>query len=337
MRSMGVVFLSLVLCLIFAVGGLLVWLMVRLLMGIPGSIWKIFKGTLFAFLVCLPLFIFLVSPLVISALIARGPPGPRHETFGDTPSSYGIDFSNVQFPSRDGLTLRGWFMEGEKSKPTIIACHGFFRSRQELLKRSCDLAREGFSVLLFDFRSHGNSDRQSISLGFLERLDVLGAYDFLKKTHQKKRFVLLGVSMGAVAAIHAADDLKSDLKAVIADSPFESLQEVISHHTQLFFGLPSFPFADLLVWNLARINGYKAQNLNTLRALRRLREIPVLMFHGEDDRRIRVATARRIFQAIPSGRKKIVFFENATHGAAHRTDPDLYLETIVEFLEAADR
>ncbi len=146
----------------------------------------------------------------------------------------------------------------------------------------------------------------------------------------------MGISMGAVAAIHAAGDFQQDLEAVIADSPFRSLNETISHHTETMLALPSFPFADLFVWNFTRMNRYQAEDLNTLEALQGLGAIPVLLMYGREDSRVPASAAQEIFEAIPSGKKKIVFFEDATHGAAYRMSQDLYLNTISEFLGEAE-
>ena len=308
------------------------WLVAKVVRKLPGIAWRIFKGGLLFVVVGVPIFIFLVSPLLISFLLTRAGTRPSDEVLIDTPASYGVDYRDVEFPSRDGLALRGWLTEGAPDKPTIIACHGLFRSRQELLERSCRLSQEGFPVLLFDFRGHGKSDEGSISLGLLESLDVLGAYDFLNQTQEGQQVVLMGVSMGAVAALHAAGDLQPDLRAVIADSPFLSLRDTMTHHTKLFFGLPSFPFTDLFVWNLARINGYQAEDLDTLEAVKGLGNVPILMLHGRDDRRIPLSTAQTIFQTIPSEQKKMVDFPGARHGAAYRTDPEGYLTEVVEFL-----
>ena len=314
----------------FVVFGL--WLVTRALLKLPGIAWRLFKGALISLVVGVPVFIFLFSPLAISFLVTRATTRPSDQLLMDTPASYGVEYRDVEFSSRDGLTLGGWLTEGAKSKPTIIACHGLFRSRKELLERSCRLAEEGFSVLLFDFRSHGKSDKASISLGLLESQDVLGAYDFLKQTEGRQHIVLMGVSMGAVAALHAADQLQPDLQALLVDSPFLNLQDTMTHHAKLFFGLPSFPFVDLFVWNMARINGHEAEDLDTIEAVKGLKDVPILMLHGQNDRRIPLSTAQTIFQGIPSEQKKLVVFQGASHGAAYRSDPEKYLAEVVEFL-----
>jgi pimeloyl-ACP methyl ester carboxylesterase len=96
--------------------------------------------------------------------------------------------------------------------------------------------------------------------------------------------------------------------------------------------LPSFPFANMFVWNFTRMNQYAAEDLNTLEALRGLDETPVLLIYGKEDRRMPPTGIQNIFDAIPSAKKKLVFFENASHGAAYRVNPTLYLDTVLEFL-----
>ena len=330
---MPVIFSSLLIAVVFALGSGLVWIAARAF-RIRSAGWRIFKGTLFSLVLFLPVFVFLITPMILSYWVSNMGTRPPERRLTDTPADYGNDFTDVEFPSRDGLMLRGWLMRGEATKPTIIFGHGLFRSRREGLERGSALNKRGLSVLLFDFRNHGESDGRFTSLGFLERLDVLGAYDFLKEKRERRRFVLLGVSMGAVAIIHAADAFQQDLEAIIADSPFQSLNETVAHHTGML-ALPSFPFADLFVWNFTRITQYSAEDLNTLEALGRLDEIPVLLIYGKKDRRLPPSGIQNIFDSIPSAKKKLLLFEDAFHGAAYRINPELYVEKVVEFLEGA--
>lgn len=317
------------LTLIFLLVGCLVWLG-AVLLGIRGKGKRIFKRSLICLAVFLPVFLFVLCPLVLSHLLAGASTRPQDQKSLLTPASYGAHFSDVEFSSRDGVMLRGWLLEGLEGKPAMILAHGLFRNRQEPLERACVFNKAGYTTLLFDFRNHGSSGRRHVSLGFGERLDVLGAYDFLK-AKGKQSFVLMGVSMGAVAVIHAASEFQQDLIAIIADSPFENLERTVSHHTNLFLNLPSFPFQDLFVWNLSRIGGFRPKELDTLRALRQA-EVPVLLIYGDGDRRIPKSTAQAILEAVRHIKKRLVFFKGATHGAAYRSNSELYRATVLDFL-----
>ncbi len=97
--------------------------------------------------------------------------------------------------------------------------------------------------------------------------------------------------------------------------------------------LPAFPFAHVFVWNFTRITQYTAEDLNTLEAVQGLEEVPILLIYGKKDRRMPPPGRQNILDAIPSARKKLVLFEDASHGAAYRINPELYVDTVVEFLE----
>jgi pimeloyl-ACP methyl ester carboxylesterase len=71
------------------------------------------------------------------------------------------------------------------------------------------LREAGFTVLLFDFRGHGESGGARSTLGLLEKRDVAGAVAYLRDLGgiDGDRIGLYGVGMGAHAAVLAAADL----------------------------------------------------------------------------------------------------------------------------------
>ena len=328
---MMILFLAGLLAGVFLLAGLAAWLILSL-SKVQAAGWKSFKYAGWSYLVSLPVFLLLILPLFFSYLIARASTRPQDQSYTETPLVLGSAFDSVSFPTRDGLKLDGWFLPGHPGKPTVIFSHGLFRNRRETLKRACQLHQLGYSGLVFDFRNHGRSERRHCSLGFQERLDVLGAYDFLKKSKRRDRFVLFGVSMGAVASIHAAPDLGNDLVGLVADSPFLSLRETVESHIRLFLGVPPFPFADLFIWNLTRIADFDEDDLDTAQALRRLDEVPILLIYGEEDRRMSPETAQTILRAVGHDKKKMVRFDQTRHGAAYRNSPAEYLEAVDSFL-----
>ena len=292
-----------------------------------------FKVTLISYLLFLPLFVFLLLPILLSYLVANSSTRPQDRSIKRSPTDFGRSFKEVTFASRDGIKLRGWFMGAEGEKPGIVLSHGLFRNRQEVLERACLLNQADYSTLVFDFRNHGRSQRKHVSLGFNERLDVLAACDFLTMELGDVPLVLFGVSMGAVASIHAAGEVGPELTAVIVDSPFRSLKETVTRHTRLFLGMPTIPFANIFVWNLARIGEFDPSDVDTIAALRRLGQSSTLLIYGAEDRRIPSATSRAIWEAIPHPNKRIARFEGATHGAAFRSAPDRYMSLLTDFLE----
>lgn len=334
---MLILIVSLVLLAIFLLVGLLTWGIVRIA-GKRRKGRRVLLWTFLAWLVFLPLFFFGISPLWIAGLMATSSgTRPFDLDLTDDPSTYGCSFEAVEFTSRDGRTLHGWWMDGDE-RPPIVFGHGLFRNRHEVVERACDWNQLGFATFVFDFRGHsirsGQKAEGPITLGYKERLDVLGAAEFLRG-RGRPRAVLGGVSMGAVAAIEAAADEPDSAAAIIADSPYDSLEGTVRHHTRIFMGLPAFPFADIFIWRLTRIGGFNGDDLNTADALAKLPNTPLLLIYGADDERMPRTTAEALYAASPCPVKDLLFVEGARHGAAYRRARERYNATVAQFLERA--
>lgn len=313
----------------------LVWL-VRFIFGRRKILGRVFKKAGIVYLVLLPLFVWGLVPLLFSYLILHSGTRPPDLRLSETPSDLGCTFQEASFKSRDDHSLSGWYLPGQQDQPAFSISHGLFRNRHEVQKRACDLNQRGYPVLIFDFRAHGSaqgtSERAYVTMGYSERLDVLGAVDYLlEKGHQE--IVLMGVSMGAVAVIQAAPEVTSHLKAVIADSPFYSLDETVSRHVRLFLGLPAFPFANVFAFGMRTMGGIPAGQPNSTQALAKLQGVPVLLIYGQDDRRMPEETARAVFEAVAGPRKELIFFEGARHGRAYDSAPRRYVDLIDAFLK----
>lgn len=328
--------LSAVITAVLALGGLAAWAILYAL-GSRRHGRRIIRWAALAWLVMLPLTLFVLLPVGLSHLLANSSTRPQDVAISRTPGGWGQRFEEVSFPSRDGVRLRGWFLPGEPGRPGIVLSHGLFRSRQEMLERAVAFNQARFPVLLFDFRSHGASEKRAISLGFHERLDVIAASEALREKTASHRVVLLGVSMGAVASIQAAAELHPAPEALIADSPFQSLKETVSRHARLLLGLPAFPFADSFLWSFRRIHRFESSQLDCLEALKKLRQTPVLFIYGGDDRRIPLDVGRTLMTAVADPRRRMLVVEGATHGAAYRENPGRYMSSIFSFLQDISR
>ena len=78
------------------------------------------------------------------------------------------------------------------------------------------LRAEGFAVLMFDFRGHGDSAGDRSSLGVLEKRDVIGALDWVAGKKRLRRVGVFGAGMGAHAAVLAAAE-RRELQVLVLD------------------------------------------------------------------------------------------------------------------------
>jgi fermentation-respiration switch protein FrsA (DUF1100 family) len=279
------------------------------------------------------LFIFVVVPFAFSYLLTHARSRPMDREITTSAAAPDLPLQEVKFNSRDGVPLSGWYLRREDAAATIVYCHGQFRSRLEMLDRATRFWQLGYSGLLFDFRRHGKSGGELSSVGYLERLDVVGAVRCVIDSLQLERPVVVhGVSMGAAAALLAAAE-EPAIAGLIVDSSFLSFEHMVAHHAKIWLGLPKFPFADeLILFTKWRI-GFDSEDFDLRRAVQRIGDRPILFIAGGADKRMPPEIAEALYDASPSTKKSIVIIPDAPHGAAFRTDPEAYEKAVLSFLK----
>lgn len=283
-----------------------------------------------------PAMVFVIVPFVLAQMLSNA--GTRQEDLrlDINPRDFGCDFEEVTFSGQDGGQVSGWWMQGVPNSMTFIITHGLFRDRKEVTERGCRLNKIGSSVLVYDLRSHGKSEKAPITVGYKERFDVLGAVCF---AHQQmsSELVIMGVSMGAVATLMAAPEMNPPPSAIISDSSFASLWDTVQQHSSVFLGGIGFPFNHVFVWNLTRLGKFSSDALDLPRVFSNSKDWPpTLLLHGERDERISIESAETLLEALPTEKKQLTVFRDVGHGGAWESDPDRYLSIIEDFLDQHD-
>jgi len=263
---------------------------------------------------------------------------------GKTPQSYGMSYRDVEFRSSDGILLRGWYVPARgDAKGTIVYCHGLNRTRIEMLPMAAFAHNLGYNGLLFDLRHQGESGGKITTLGYRERLDVEAAVHYaLTEEHAARPVVLWGVSMGAAAALMAAAD-SPEVAAVISDSTFLTLPDVIRHHYYLFLHilrrrwwwfppLPAFPLADEVIHWIAWRGHFKPSDLDLRKAVRRINPRPILFVAVQGDERMPPSIARTLYGLSTSPLKAIVVVPGHRHGEGFNEGHRPYVEAVTRFL-----
>jgi dipeptidyl aminopeptidase/acylaminoacyl peptidase len=324
---------------------LLALLLVFVLIGGPAAVfWKrrrsfILRCLAIAYPCAALALLFGFAPYWIARMIASAGTRPPDRLLTENPVSYRLEYEDVWFDTEDAIRLSGWLVAPSARNAVIIATHGLFRNRVELLARMAPLCHSGYGALLYDSRSHGASGKGIVSFGYYEKQDVLAAIRYVRRAlggaADQPAVVLMGVSMGAVATLEAAA-VSDEYSALILDSPFSDLRRTVADHTRLFVGLPRFPFADLFLFWYGRAAGFDPDLLDSRTALHKVRPVPLLVIASEGDERIPADVARALFaeSAAPLKRLK-VFGSDVPHGAAARLHPQEYSATLAEFLAEA--
>jgi fermentation-respiration switch protein FrsA (DUF1100 family) len=224
------------------------------------TLWRVLKWIVGIVVALLIIFFYGFCPWLLSNFVTGNPAHFRREDPNKTPAALGMKYEDIQFKSRDGIPLKGWYIPAspvmpgdtgyssprpkrvrkqatknatpQPAKGTIIYCHGFHETRLEMLPEAQFGHSLGYNGLLFDFRHHGKSGGTLTSIGYWERLDAEAAVREAltqEQEHAGHPVILWGISMGAAAALMAAaEDPKVD--AVVSDSTFLTFDDVIKHH-----------------------------------------------------------------------------------------------------------
>ena len=222
-----------------------------------------------------------------------GPPPSR------TPADAGMRFEDVQFPARDGHTLRGWWLPApESDAPVMLYFHGNAGTREDRLEILQGMVAAGISVFIFDYRGYGGSSGRPSEAGL--KLDGEAAFDWVKKHTRGGPVFLLGHSLGAAVAAQTALTRKS--AGLILESAFTSVPEMAPRT------LP-FPQAVLRILVKTKFNN---------RAALKQYKGPLLILHGDMDEVVpfwmggalfeEAISVEKRFQVIAGGHHNDIFF-----------------------------
>lgn len=304
-------------------------------MATAERIWTITRNVLLILAGLLGIFFLVVVPWFLTGIITTSRYHFRDPNDGKTPISYGLKFRWMEFRSADGILLKGWYLPATgQPRGTIVYCHGHNRTRVEMLPEAVFAHTLGYNDLLFDFRHQGQSGGQITTLGYSERLDVLGAVRYvLEKEGAARPIILWGVSMGAAAALMAAAD-SPDVAAVISDSSFLSFKDMIKHHARLFLPFLSFPIAaEVIYWSAWR-GRFRPSEFDLEKAVERINPRPILFVAVEGDRRMPPSIARRLWARATSPQKQLLILPGSRHGEGFKVASQPYQDAVSRFLNA---
>lgn len=243
--------------------------------------------------------------------------------------------------SHDGLTLAARYIppeEGE-TRGIVLMVHGY-RS-DPMNDFSCgarDMLAMGLGCLLIEHRAHLSSEGNTIAFGVMERYDVLAWARYLKERFPDTPVILDGISMGATTVMMAsALDLPDNVRGIVADCGFTSMDDMFRGIIGKWFHLPAWPFIPLASLYCRLKNGFGFSDVTAQDSLLKAK-VPVLIAHGTGDNFVPFEMGERIYTAV---REKIdvtfIRAEGAGHGLSYLCAYDEYRREFAKLVEKATK
>lgn len=240
-----------------------------------------------------------------------------------------MPYDTVQFATKSGIKIEGWYVKADSSKGTVILFHGLSSNKGNILAEAMEFLSLGYHTLLVDMRAHGNSGGRASSLGVKESEEVKLAYDYIKNKGEKN-IILWGMSLGAAIIAKAIHDYPIQPAKVILEAPFAKLQCHIRARARVA-GFPDEPFGFFVTFWTGAEQGYWGFRHRITDYVKKI-NCPVLLQWGAKDIYVLREETGSIFSKIASGNKQLVIYNEAGHEHLIGRDGEKWQTSVKNFL-----
>ena len=296
------------------------------------------------FVVCMIAYLFVNQNNLL--YVPKHPQFPRPNRLNPkgykNPKEIGIEYENVNFKTKDGVTLNAWLMFASDSKnaPTLLYFHGNagniglrMPNYKELVNR-CKA-----NVFAVEYRGYGDSEGEPCEKGLT--LDGVAAWKYLLSRNDvidTSKIVIFGRSLGGAVAIHLASILRNERsdeeiqpRALLLENTFTSVQEM---------AVQPFPLLRATWCIMDRLLENKWQNIEKIENV----NCPILFLSGAKDNIVPPSHMKRLYELASSSssldRVKMQIFPNSGHNDIPFTNQGQvqtvnlkYFQVISEFLD----
>ena len=241
---------------------------------------------------------------------------------------------DVNISAVDGLLLHAHYLPAaETSHRWAVCVHGYGRSGEDMGHFARHYAEAGWNVVLPDLRGHGASEGSYIGFGWDDRLDLVSWVSWIMRRDAQAHIILHGLSMGAAAVLMTTGGaLPANVKGAVSDCSYttaSALLKLIIQKSERWHG-PTGAAMSALRSTVKRRAHYDLEKADALNAVSRSRT-PTLFIHGVADELIPAAMMAELYEQARCP-KEFLWMPHAGHAKSVLADPELYWNTVDDFL-----
>jgi uncharacterized protein len=275
--------------------------------------------TILYILTCLAFF-YLVSSLFLTYIVQQIPRNP----VTDIPDWGTVIDTTI--PTADGGMLEVWRIDPvAESKGIVVFAHGWGRNRDRMVARARIFAEWGFTTVIHSARDHGNSSPKRFmnAMKFAEDIEAV-----LKWVAEP--VVLYGHSAGSAGAIITASRNQDMIQLLFLEGSYAFTKEALLNlyrWANRMFGILFGPM--ILFWMGLFYKG--ALDTYSPARLAKQIHIPVMIIHGEKDRRFPPSFALTLKQNFPHDMVSLYIAKGAGHSDSSLTPG--YSDAVKSFID----
>lgn len=245
----------------------------------------------------------------------------------------------------------------ENAKATIIITHGIAEHSGRYQEITDVLNKEGFNVVRYDVRGHGQSQgRRGALKSYHQMIDDLHELVIEEKKNSDLKIFLIGHSMGGLIVnmygvkYHDIDGIISSAapsyfikdvlpfriigykwlgflakKTNFADDQLSRIKAVEEAYINDPLNLKKFYFS--LAGNMF-VSGVRYLNKNI-----KYQQTPILILHGGNDKIVPTEFSQRLMEMIPHDQKELIIYKDNYHEIFNDLDKETVFKDVVRWLK----
>ncbi len=244
-----------------------------------------------------------------------------------------VEREKLSIESEDGLKLSGIYIEGDPdSKKVAILAHGYSGNLEEMAPYVKLYHDMGFNVLVPDARGHGTSEGDYIGFGWHERNDYLQWIQLvIDKVGTDAELAIFGISMGGATVMNVSgEELPDNVKVIVEDCGYSSLNGELAYQLKDMYDLPAFPLIPVTSLVTKIRSDYWFGEADTVEQIKN-NTVPMLFIHGEKDKFVPTEMVYDVYEANPSS-KELYIAPNADHAESYEQNKEEYKKKVQDFV-----
>lgn len=239
----------------------------------------------------------------------------------------------IVIKNRKGKNLHAVeFRNPSNSNVWAIVLHGWTNVNREMSSYAMEYYKRGFNVLLPDLRGHNNSEHKYVTMGWMDRLDVVDWINSLIAENPKVKIIIHGTSMGgATTMMTTGEELPSNVMLAVEDCGFMGVKEIFidqcirKYHLPPKMVIPQASFVNKLM------NGFFFGEASAVAQLKKSKT-PTLFIHGDKDDFVLMENLDPVYEACAAPKEKYIV-KGAEHAVSSHWFHEEYWAVVNAFVD----
>jgi fermentation-respiration switch protein FrsA (DUF1100 family) len=229
--------------------------------------------------------------------------------------------------------LKAWYVPAAKATDkTIVVAHGYMNTHEDMAEYIRMFHEAGYNVLAPDDRGHGASAGNYVGYGWADRRDYLQwIKQVVRQNGQNSKIGLFGVSMGGATVMYLSGmDLPKQVRSIIEDCGYTSVDDELSYQASSMYNLPRWPLVPGVLALAKFHTGVNYAAASSTQSLAK-NKLPTLFIHGAADKFVPTKMVRQNYKAS-AGVKQLWIVPGAGHAASYGKYPKAYRQRVLKFM-----